>query len=126
MFDVFYSGTPPRLFAHEQPALNIEHARQLSRTRYFWWVNYLTDYTGFDFLWEPTPWEADQTHVWPSQHQANGGTMLVPLRDGAEVNRNHAVLPRKNSVPVIGIDHGTGVTVPCEITSRYISDDLGT
>ena len=126
MFDVFYFGTPPRLFAHEQSANNIEHARQLSRTRYFWWVNYLTDYTGFDFLWEPVPWEADQTHVWPSQHQAHGGTMLVPRSGGAEVNRNHAILPRKNSVPVIGIDHGTGITVDCEMSTRYISDYLGT
>lgn len=126
MFDVFYSGTPPGLFAHEQPANNIEHARQLSRTRYFWWTNYLTDYATHDFLWEPVPWEADQTHVWPSQHQANGGTMLVPRSGGEEVNRNHAVLPRTRSVPVVGIDHGTGVTVECEITTRYISDYLGT
>ena len=126
MFDVFYSGPKPNLLPHEQSATNIEHARQLSRTRYFWWVNYLTDYTDHDFLWEPVPWEADQTHAWPSQHQVNGGTTLVPRSGGAEVNRNHSVLPRTRSVPVIGIDHGTGVTVPCEITTRYISDYLGT
>jgi hypothetical protein len=126
MFDVFYSGPKPNLLPHEQSATNIEHARQLSRTRYFWWVNYLTDYTDHDFLWEPVPWEADQTHAWPSQHQINGGTVLVPRSGGAEVNRNHSVLPRTRSVPVIGIDHGTGVTVPCEITTRYISDYLGT
>jgi hypothetical protein len=126
MFDVFYSGIKPNLFPHEQEAHSIDHAQQLSRTRYFWWVNYLTDYTGHDFLWEPVPWEADQTHAWPSQHQINGGTYLVPKLGGAEVNRKHVALPRKSSVPVIGIDHGTGVTVPCEITTRYISDYLGT
>jgi len=126
MFDVFYSGTRPNLFAHEQQANSLEHAQQLSRTRYFWWVNYLTDYTDFDFLWEPVPWEADQTHVWPSQHQDNGGTLLVPRQGGHDVNRNHSILPRKRSVPVIGIDHGTGVTVPCEISTRYISDYIGT
>ncbi len=49
MFDIFYSGTKPNLFAHEQPARDIEHARELRGNRYFWWVNYLTDYTGFDF-----------------------------------------------------------------------------
>jgi hypothetical protein len=49
MFDVFYSGTKPNLFAHEREALDIDHAKTLSCTRYFWWVNYLTDYTGFDF-----------------------------------------------------------------------------
>jgi hypothetical protein len=126
MFDVFYSGPKPNLFAHEQSATSVEHARQLSKTRYFWWTNYLTDYTSHDFLWEPVPWEADQIHAWPSQHQINGGTMLVPRSGGAEINRNHSVLPRTRSVPVIGIDHGTGVTVDCEITTRYISDYLGT
>jgi hypothetical protein len=126
MFDVFYSGIKPNLFPHEQAVNSIEQAQELSRTRYCWIVNYLTDYTKHDFLWEPAPWEANQTHVWPSQHQANGGTYLVPKSGGAEVNRDHSVLPRRDSVPVIGIDHGTGLTVDCELTTRYISDYLGT
>jgi hypothetical protein len=126
MFDVFYSGTKPNLFAHEQAAESVEHARRLSRTRYFWWTNYLTDYSTHDFLWEPVPWEANQTHAWPSQHQDNGGTLLVPRRDGYDVNRTHTVLPRKTSVPRIGIDHGTGLGIDCEVTTRYISDYLGT
>ena len=78
MFDVFYSGIKPNLFAHEQAADSIEHARELSRTRYFWWVNYLSDYTGWDFLWEPVPWESAYTHTWPSQHHEYSGTFLVP------------------------------------------------
>lgn len=126
MFDVFYSGIKPNLFAHEQSATNIEHARQLSRTRYFWWINYLTDYTGHDFLWEPVPWEADQTHVWPSQHQANGGTCLVPRRKGLDFNRQHAVVPRIKGVPIVGIDHGDGLKISCDYQTRYISDYLGT
>ena len=126
MFDIFYSGPKPNLFAHEQQARDIEHARELSRTRYFWWVNYLTDYTGFDFLWEPVPWEADQTHAWPSQHQVNGGTMLVPRTGGADVNRNHTVVPRQQAVPIVGIDHGNGLTVTCDISTRYVADYLGT
>ena len=126
MFDIFYSGPKPNLFAHEQRVDSIEQAKERSKTRYFWWTNYLTDYTGHDFLWEPVPWEADQTHAWPSQHQANGGTMLIPRSGGTEINRNHPALPRKTSVPVIGIDHGTGVAVLCDVTTRYISDYLGT
>ena len=126
MFDVFYSGPKPNLFTHEQPARNLEEARELACTRYFWWVNYLTDYTDHDFLWEPVPWEADHTHIWPSQHQDNGGTMLVPKDLANQTNRDHPVLPRTQSVPKIGIDHGTGLTVPCEISTRYISDYLGT
>lgn len=86
MFDVFYSGQRPNLFAHEQQADSIEQAQQLSRTRYFWWVNYLTDYTGFDFLWEPSPWQANQRHAWPSQWQKDSGTYLVPRQGYSETN----------------------------------------
>jgi len=78
MFDVFYSGTQPNVFLHEQPATDIEHARTLSRTRYFWWINYLSDYSGFDFLWEPVPWQSTQCHAWASQWQKDSGTYLVP------------------------------------------------
>ena len=74
------------MFAHEQSACDIEHARELSRTRYFWWINYLTDYTGWDFLWEPVPWQADQRHAWPSQWQADGGTYLVPKQGYKDTN----------------------------------------
>ena len=126
MFDIFYSGPKPNLFAHEQQARDIEHAKELSKTRYFWWVNYLTDYTGFDFLWEPAPWEADQQHVWPSQHQENGGTLLVPKTGSTDINRNHLRLPRTRCPCIIGIDHGNGLTVKCDINTRFISDYLGT
>lgn len=78
MFDVFYSGVAPNLFPHEQPAHSLEHAKQLSRTRYFWWVNYLTDYTGWDFLWEPVPWQSDYVHVWSSRWDQFHGLCLVP------------------------------------------------
>jgi hypothetical protein len=79
MFDVFYSGIKPNLFAHEREATSIEHARTLSRTRYFWWVNYLTDYTDFDFLWEPVPWQSQYTHTWPSPWDQFYGACLVPI-----------------------------------------------
>ena len=78
MFDVFYSGVRPGLFVHEQQADSIEHAKQLSRTRYFWWVNYLTDYTDFDFLWEPVPWQAEYVHTWRSHWDQFYGACLVP------------------------------------------------
>jgi hypothetical protein len=126
MFDIFYSGPKPNLFAHEQAARDIDHARELSRTRYFWWVNYLTDYTGFDFLWEPVPWESHQRHVWPSQHQQNGGTELVPKAGYVDTNYTHTVLQRTGNATILGIDHGEGVGIECEYTVRYVSDYLGT
>jgi len=78
MFDIFYSGTRPNLFPHEREATDIEHARKLSRTRYFWWVNYLTDYSTFDFLFEPVPWQANYIHAWPSQWPQFNSACLVP------------------------------------------------
>jgi len=126
MFDVFYSGTKPNLFAHERAATSIEQARQLSQTRYFWWINYLSDYSRHDFLWEPVPWENDQTHIWPSQHQENGGTYLVPKHGGVDTNRNHSVITRKLSVPIIGIDHGNGLTCCVDRHTRFINDYLET
>jgi hypothetical protein len=95
MFDIFYSGVKPNLFAHEQAADSIDHARELSGTRYFWWINYLTDYADFDFLYEPVPWQSHQRHAWPSQWQKDAGTYLVPKQGYSETNyRTDLILKR--------------------------------
>jgi len=95
MFDVFYSGKKPNLFVHEHAAQDIDTARALSRTRYFWWINYLTDYTGFDFLFEPVPWERGQRHAWPSQWQKDAGTYLIPKNGYTETNyKKNCILTR--------------------------------
>ena len=96
MFDVFYSGIKPGLFVHEREACDIEHARSQCRTRYFWWVNYLSDYTGWDFLWEPVPWEQQFTHAWPSQHHEYSGTYLVPVDvDNIEYKFHTEIVPNR-------------------------------
>jgi len=95
MFDVFYIGNKPCLFAHECAVSSIEQAQQQSRTRYFWLINYLTDYTGFDFLWEPVPWQSHQRHAWASQWQKDSGTYLIPKQGYTETNyRTDCVLTR--------------------------------
>jgi len=95
MFDVFYSGIKPNRFAHEQAADSIDHAKELSGTRYFWWINYLTDYAGFDFLYEPVPWQSHQRHAWPSQWQKDAETYLVPKLGYTETNyRKDLILKR--------------------------------
>jgi hypothetical protein len=110
MFDIFYTGTKPNLFPHEQEVDSIEHAQQQSRTRYFWWVNYLTDYTGFDFLWEPVPWESHQRHAWPSQWQKDSGTYLVPTVGYTETNyHNDPMLRRYYDLPSWTIPNGFDV-----------------
>ena len=86
MFDIFYSGRKPNLFVHEREARDIVHAQQLSRTRYFWWTNYLTDYAGFDFLFEPVPWQGHQRHAWASQWQKDSGTYLIPCDGYTDTN----------------------------------------
>jgi hypothetical protein len=78
MFDVFYSGKKPGLFAHEREADSIEHAQKLSGTRYFWWIHYLCDYSDWDWLFEPRPWQSEYTHVWPSAWPDFFGAYLVP------------------------------------------------
>lgn len=95
MFDVFYSGPRPNQFAHECQADSLEHAQQLSRTRYFWWVSYLADYTGFDFLFEPVPWQSDYTHVWPSQHHDYSGTYLVPSTGEIKYHFHSKIVPNR-------------------------------
>jgi hypothetical protein len=89
MFDVFYLGKKPNLFVHEQPAVDIQDAAHRCRTRYFWVVNYLSDYSGWDWLWEPVPWQAGQRHAWASQWQKDSGTYLVP-REGYTDTNYHA------------------------------------
>ena len=84
------------MFAHEREARDINHARELSRTRYFWWANYLTDYSSFDFLFEPVPWESQYTHTWPSQHHEYSGTFLVPRHNtNIEYKFHKEILPLK-------------------------------
>jgi hypothetical protein len=95
MFDVFYSGKKPNLFVHECEVESMAQAQQQSRTGYFWMVSYLVDYTGFNFLWKPVPWQSHQCHAWASQHQKDSGTYLVPKSGYSEINyRKELVLTR--------------------------------
>ena len=84
---------------HECAVESIEQAQQQSRTRYFWWVNYLTDYTEFDFLWEPSPWQSHQRHTWASQWQKDSGTYLIPKQGYTETNyRTDCTLTRLSNL----------------------------
>jgi len=96
MFDVFYSGPRPNRFAHECRARDLEHAQQLCRTRYFWWISYLADYSDFDFDYEPVPWQSEYTHVWPSQHQEYSGTYLVPAAGEIKYHFHSRIVPNQS------------------------------
>jgi hypothetical protein len=96
MFDVFYSGIKPNQFAHEQAADGIEHARKLCRTRYFWWITYLADYSTHDWDFQPVPWQSEYTHTWPSQHHDYSGTYLVPRSGEINYHFHDRVIPNKD------------------------------
>ncbi len=105
---------------------NIEHAQDLSRTRYLWIADAHNDYSNFDWLWEPVPWQADQAHVWPSQHQDNGGTWLIPKHGYTDVNRSHKTIYKTGRPPRLHVKHKSNSPDQGDINTRFISDYLGT
>jgi len=121
MFDVFYSGTKPNQFAHERAADSIEHAQSMCRTRYFWWISYLCDYTDWDWLWEPVPWQATQRHAWRSQWQKDSGTYLVPRSGYADTNYHDApAVLHLGSQVIYEIDHMDGAAGLIPNTTRRV------
>jgi hypothetical protein len=97
MFDVFYSGIKPNLFVHEYEADSIEHAQTLSRTRYFWWITYLADYSTHDWNFQPVPWQSEYTHTWPSQHHEYSGTYLVPRSGEIKYHFHKKIIPNRDT-----------------------------
>jgi hypothetical protein len=77
MFDVFYSGNKPNLFAFEKYADNLEEAALKSRTRLYWFIYGCNDYSNFDFDWRPAPWEETHIHCFGTQWQRTGGAYLA-------------------------------------------------
>lgn len=98
MFDIFYIDNKPNNLSLARPASSVEHACKLSRTRYFWIVDYLCDYSGWDFLWEPAPWESHFRHAFASQHQKDSGTYLIPKGGYTEIKYNNRVIPRLKDI----------------------------
>lgn len=77
MFDVFYKGKKPNLFPFELPANSLKECANLSRTKFFWFVDGNNDYTNFDFNWRASPWEESHVHCFPSQWQRTSGTYFA-------------------------------------------------
>ena len=85
------------MFVHECKADSIAHARALSRTRYFWWITYLADYSTHDWDFQPVPWQNEYTHTWPSQHHDYSGTYLVPKSGKIKYHFHDQIIPNKSS-----------------------------
>ena len=77
MFDVFYSGPKPNLFAFEQPASDLDDAARQSKTSHYWFIYSGYNYSQIDFDYVPVPWETTHIHVWPSQWHQYGGVYLA-------------------------------------------------
>ena len=88
-------GIKPNQFAHERAADSIEHAQKLCRTRYFWWITYLCDYSIFNWDFQPVPWQREYTHTWPSQHHEYSGTYLVPRAGEIKYHFHNKIVPNK-------------------------------
>ncbi len=102
MFDIFYINNKPDVPAKKVKSIN--EARLLSKTRYLWILDGANDYSNFDLLWEPVPWEERHMHVFPSQWQDNGGTYLIPKLTN-DTNYHKRIIPRaKVTDPVIFLD----------------------
>lgn len=49
-----------------------------AETEYVWIINSICNYTaGFDFTWEPEPWQREMIHVFPSDNQERGDTFYI-------------------------------------------------
>jgi len=94
MFDIFYLDKQPNNTPTARNVKSADHARELARTRYFWIVDYLCDYTEWNFLWEPAPWEKDFRHAFASQHQNDCGTYLIPKQGYTETKYNNICISR--------------------------------
>ena len=135
MFDIFYINNPPKKFPQAVKVKDRNEAREKSRTRFCWILDGYNDYKNFDLLWEPVPWEENQVHVWPSQHQQHGGTELIPKNWNGDINyHDNEIIYRYKTSPIIYIDHGnlslTGDWIQpsksIKEKTRFINDYLGT
>ena len=99
MFDVFYSGLKPGLFAFEQPATDLDDAADKSRTAYYWYIYGDNDYSNFDFDYVPVPWENTHLHTWPTQWNDYGGAYLANKNtvSNQEYHFHKTVVPTKPS-----------------------------
>jgi len=131
MFDVFYISLKPADFPWAIKVKDREEARELSRTRFCWILDGHNDYTKFDLMWEPSRFEANQVHVWPSQWQDHGGTEFIPKDWDGSVNYQSQSVLRDTHPYIVYLEHGNddqfyNSDVAMYSRARFINDYLGT
>jgi hypothetical protein len=115
MYDVFYTGTKPGLFLHEQQAENFLEAAAHSRTKFFWFINGDNDYTDFDFNWVPDIWEREFFHIFPDQWCRNSETYFINVDaiDKRTLHYNSAMQVQRLIEPL-------GWTIPLEVKMHTV------
>lgn len=100
MRNVFYYGKKPNVHPKEQYALNLDDARNKSKSEHFWIINEFCDYTDFDWdfdfdlLPDEDVWAEKHNNVWPSQHQKDSGTWLCSK------NKSEIIVYRNDVEPI--------------------------
>lgn len=87
----------------------IRRAMPQCRTRAAWIVSSCMDYTGFDWLWEPSPWQTHQIHCWPSGQQQFGDTFWIPC---AHWQQQHTQLDRLEQYQDVNFEHSSLPRLP--------------
>jgi len=87
----------------------IRRGSQHIQTRYFWVISSCCDYSDFDFLWEPSPWQSHQIHCWPSGNQQFGDTFLIPT---AQWNQQKDSLERLEQYQDVNFEHESVERLP--------------
>ena len=98
----------------------IRRGSQHIRTRYFWVISSCCDYSDFDFLWEPKPWQSHQIHCWPSGDQKFGDTFLIPT---AQWNQQKDSLERLEQYQDVNFEHASLERLPWQ-TIQYNQDSV--
>ena len=127
MFDVFYHGPKPNLFAHERPATTLEQARRKSHTRFFWYIDGSKDLREFDFTWCVAPWEQHQTHIFLLNSQFEAfSVVFAPTDDLPVVEHYHErqYLPRRYRPRArLRLEARLYDTPPLEVRARLQSEN---
>jgi hypothetical protein len=120
MFDVFYFGPKPNLFEFEQPAGSIAEAASKCRTGFFWYIYGLNDYAGFNWDFQPAPWQDEFLHVWPNQWQTDGQVYLAHV-DHYQGQRHYHDFP-VHRLPDMSLWHIPSYVDSSTIDTRWCPD----
>ena len=100
MIDIFYTGSKPNLFPHEQAAETLIDAKKLAKTKFFWFIDGNEDLRKFDFEWLPPIWEQHQTHIFPIKSQFREYDVIFSPRVGPQIDHYYPQQYIRNRIKI--------------------------